>query len=147
MNRETLARFSRLYRVEQLPMIGSPCWVWTGPTMPNGYGKVRPGPGQRERAAHVVAFEHYVGEVEPGMQLDHLCRNRPCVNPQHLEPVTASVNTDRQDHANRRKDRCPAGHPYPRAADGTWVRGTDGRRRCPVCRRATAAARSARAGA
>lgn len=135
MNREVLARFHRFV----LPDSGSGCWVWIGPFMPNGYGKYRAGPGQPERPAHRVAYEHYVGQVPAGLQLDHLCRNRACANPQHLEPVTAAVNTDRQDHANRRKDHCPAGHPYPRAADGTWIRGTDGRRRCRVCRRAAPA--------
>ena len=136
MNRESLARFHRMV----LPESGTGCWLWQGPRMPNGYGKVRSGPGQRERPAHKVAYEHYVGEVDRGLQLDHLCRNRACVNPQHLEPVSPSVNTDRQDHANRRKDVCPRGHPYPRGPDGQWIRGVDGKRRCPTCRRLRAQA-------
>lgn len=137
LNRVEHARFMRHVHVEP-GLDSSPCWRWTGPQMPAGYGKHRV-TGQRERPAHVVAFEHYVGPVPVGLQLDHLCRNRWCVNPQHLEPVTASVNTTRQDHANRRKDHCPAGHPYPKGADGSWIRGVDGRRRCPVCRRARSA--------
>lgn len=109
------------------------CWVWTGPQYPNGYGKHRLGPGQPERAAHRISYEHHIGPIPNGQQLDHLCRNRLCVNPSHLEPVSPSENTRRQDHANRRKTHCPQGHEYTEA--NTVVR-PDGRRDCLACRRA-----------
>jgi hypothetical protein len=134
VDREQLARFTRWVRVMPTPESGAPCWLWTGPLMPNGYGKWRL-PGRRERPAHLLSYEHYIGAMPYGLQLDHLCRVRACVNPAHLEPVTASVNTDRQDHANRRKDSCPRGHPYALDEDGAFVRGRDGRRRCAECRR------------
>ncbi len=72
-------------------------------------------------------------EIQPGMQLDHLCRNRQCVNPEHLEEVTASENTRRQDHAGRRKTECPRGHPYD---DGNTRINSQGKRVCRACDKA-----------
>lgn len=107
------------------------CWVWTGPQISrSGYGKFRV-PGTRERPAHVVLWEHFNGPVPDGLQLDHLCRTRLCVNPAHLEPVTPSLNTLRQDHAERRVTVCPAGHAY--TEENTLI-GADGKRRCRACR-------------
>jgi len=77
------------------------CWTWTGPTTAGGYGLFRTEQGWVQ-VAHRAAFEHYVGPVPKGLHLDHLCRNRACVNPAHLEPVTASVNM-------RRKKSTPKG--------------------------------------
>lgn len=75
---------------------GTPCWLWTGEINRNGYGtfRVRPAPGQRKRKmAHIEAYVIIKGEYDRGLLLDHLCRNRPCCNPDHLEPVTVKVNT------------------------------------------------------
>lgn len=89
------------------------CWNWTGPKTPNGYGKHRRGPGHPERMTHRLMWEHHNDqEIPEGLQLDHLCRNRACCNPAHLEPVTGSENTLRQDHAFRNKTHCPQGHEY-----------------------------------
>lgn len=129
MNRAELARFTRRYR----PNIGTGCWEWQGPFTPNGYGKHRIGPGHPERVAHRIAYEHYVGPIPDGLQLDHTCRVRRCVNPSHLEPVTGSENTLRQDHAERRVTHCPKGHPYD---EDNTIRGGDGKRRCRECDRA-----------
>lgn len=82
---------------------------------------------------HRVMFEHHVGPVPDGMQLDHvagLCGNRNCCNPAHLEPVTASENIRRQDHANRRKTECPRGHAY--TPENTRI-DSAGKRRCRQC--------------
>jgi hypothetical protein len=82
------------------------------------------------RYAHRVAYEHFVGEIPDGLQLDHVCRNRVCVNPAHLEPVTASENRRR---ATALITHCPQGHPY----DETNMRvQPDGRRYCRECKRA-----------
>jgi hypothetical protein len=74
------------------------CWLWTGQINHAGYGRFampRSQPGQRERLAHRMTWEMAVGPVPEGLQLDHLCRRRSCVNPDHLEPVTSAENTRR----------------------------------------------------
>src|SRR5206468_154186 len=70
------------------------CHVWTGQTDRGGYGRITVGLGadKRPTRVHIVAFEHIRGAVPGGMVLDHLCRNRRCCNPDHLEPVTRREN-------------------------------------------------------
>lgn len=73
-----------------------PCWLWTASTVKDGYGQFHSG-GKESRTvkAHVYAYTLLVGPVPEGLQLDHLCRVRRCVNPQHLEAVTCKVNVMR----------------------------------------------------
>jgi hypothetical protein len=66
------------------------CWLWTGAKSKNGYGIAWD--GTRTLVAHRFAYRHFVGAIPEGLDLDHLCRNRACVNPTHLEPVTRRVN-------------------------------------------------------
>lgn len=72
------------------------CWLWQGFIMPNGYGTFRVGSltdGTRRKVyAHRFSYTLYHGEIPPGLELDHLCRVRHCVNPDHLEPVTRRTN-------------------------------------------------------
>lgn len=84
------------------PLYG--CWEWQGSTTHDGYGL------HRGRVAHAVVWEAERGQLEAGKQLDHTCRNRRCVRPEHLEPVTARENLRRRDYAKRRKAQCAAGH-------------------------------------
>lgn len=75
---------------------GTPCWLWQGELNRNGYGtfRVQAAPGIRKRKmAHIEAFVAVKGEYDRALLLDHLCRNRPCCNPDHLEPVTNRENT------------------------------------------------------
>jgi hypothetical protein len=77
----------------------TPCWIWQLATNPKGYGRVRVPNEDRKMLAHRFYYEKHVGPVPEGLQLDHLCRVRACVNPDHLEPVTAAVNTQRGRNA------------------------------------------------
>lgn len=138
--------WKRLARFEASFVRTDGCWPWRDALDPGGYGKFRD--RGRERAAHVLAYELYVGPVPDGLVLDHLCRNRACVNPAHLEPVTHRENILRGTSfaaQNAVKTHCPNGHPYD---DANVYRSPRNQRRCRVCGRAWANAyyRSRRAG-
>ena len=80
------------------------CWVWSGAMDGQGYGHLRAGPaGAGFVRAHIAAYEHGFGKVPDGLELDHLCRNKLCINPAHLEPVTHAENLRRAGIA--RNDR------------------------------------------
>lgn len=88
------------------------CWLWTGGRISSGYGLT---PKPPRVLAHRYAYELLVGPIPDGLQLDHLCRQRLCVNPAHLESVDNRTNTLRSNSRsaiNARAIHCPAGHPY-----------------------------------
>jgi hypothetical protein len=113
----------------------SGCWAWLGGhNQVSGYGYVSNWP-KAGLIAHRVAYELLVGPIPAGMQLDHLCRNRGCVNPAHLEPVTNRENCLRGKAPNlvlHATGVCKAGHP---ATPENLVRTKSGRRRCLICER------------
>lgn len=124
----------------------SRCWLWKAYATTSGYGQISL--RGRPRYAHRLAYELVVGPIPDGLQLDHLCRVRRCVNPAHLEPVSNRDNILRgiSPHAiNARKTHCPQGHPY--SGDNLLYRALTraGRicnmRRCRTCRRAHERAR------
>lgn len=91
---------------------GDGCWRWIGSKRTHGYGGIRV--GGRIRAAHRVLYEDILGPIPDGLFLDHLCRNKWCVNPLHLEPVDTKTNTLRgigPTAVNARKTHCKYGHP------------------------------------
>lgn len=104
------------------------CWVWTACRSTNGYGKV--GLNGKSCLAHRVAYEGLVGPIPAGTEIDHLCRNRLCVNPAHLEAVPHRVNIMRSEAptaANAAKTHCKFGHPFDEANTyhlngGRWCR-------------------------
>ena len=88
------------------------CWEWLAGKN-KGYGSLARGPaGAGLASAHRFAYEHFIGPVPAGLDLDHLCRNRGCCNPLHLEPVTRRENFRRGEHHERRKTHCKAGHAF-----------------------------------
>lgn len=105
-----LFRFIQKFRICET----TGCWLWIGGTNSTGYGCFRI--GRSKKSAHVVSYEHFVGPKPEGLELDHLCRVRNCVNPEHLEPVTHAENIRRSPlHPSallRARMHCPQGHPY-----------------------------------
>lgn len=69
------------------------CWIWQGATNNGGYGLITR--NSKQKLAHIYFYEQKYGKVPKGKELDHICRNRNCVNPDHLEPVTRAINVRR----------------------------------------------------
>lgn len=108
----------------------SGCWLWTGSLSQSGYGRMWD--GQRDVPAHRWAYEQANGtQVPKRLEMDHLCRTRRCVNPEHVEPVTSSENT-RRGLNGALKTHCPNGHVY---AGRNVAYRADGRRYCAECSR------------
>lgn len=110
------------------------CWVWAAGRNNYGYGVVDD--EGRKKVAHRLVFELLVGPIPHGLHLDHLCRNRGCVNPAHLEPVTQRTNLLRGTGVTAKcaaKTHCGKGHPL--SGDNLYVY-PNGKRRCRTCKRA-----------
>ena len=110
---------------------GTGCWEWTAARTVGGYGRFTAHKGYSPALTHRYAYEMLVGPIPVGMQLDHLCRNRSCCNPAHLEPVSHAENQRRgAGFAGRavRQTHCIHGHEF----DGVDEKGA---RRCGTCAR------------
>lgn len=119
------------YLAKILPVTESGCWLWTGTVNPRGYGRIKLDGGSI--AAHRFIYAHMRREIPEGRQLDHLCRVRCCVNPDHLEVVDQRTNVLRGiglTAQNARKTHCKRGHLLGQDTD------TRGQRRCRICRAA-----------
>src|SRR6185312_10945036 len=122
------------FETKFIPEPNTGCWLWTGTLHRGGYGKM--GRGRATDGvdyAHRISWELFRGPIPIGLTIDHLCRVRCCVNPDHLEPVTLDINSRRGTGlmaTNLAKTHCPRGHPYDRVAHtGKYA----GRRKCSVC--------------
>lgn len=122
-----------------LARVGAPdsngCWPWLGGTRPNGYGTfaVKRDGNWSQTTAHRIAYQSFIGPIPEGFEVDHVCRNRACCNPEHLEAVPLQVNRKRRNDA---KTHCAQGHAFT-PENTYWYRGKDGYlcRQCNICRR------------
>jgi hypothetical protein len=115
------------------------CWAWTGPKMKSGYGTI--GIYGKKYLAHRFSYELDGNVIPDGFDVDHLCRNRSCVNPDHLEAVSHRENLLRGETTTARnaaKTHCPQGHLF--AGENLYQR--NGIRMCRQCRKETAARRN-----
>lgn len=108
------------------------CWLWTAATTQRGYGMFKLPGGRASIPAHRFAYETLVGPIPAGFEIDHICRTRACVRPNHLQAVTVRINSLRSDNLGARESRkthCIHGHPL------TVVARPDRRRACLTCER------------
>lgn len=116
------------------------CWLWTAALHSAGYGVLRINCSHEKPKgtlvyAHRFAYELLRGPISDGLTLDHLCRVRRCCNPDHLEPVSAVVNTLRgiSPYAkNARKTHCDSGHEL--SGENLYLRPDGGGRQCLLCK-------------
>src|SRR3990172_1573523 len=104
------------------------CWLWTGALSNNGYGVLVH--RRKKYYAHRFFYEKLVGPFVQALDIDHICRNRGRVNPQHLQPVSREENVARSPIHNGSKTHCPKGHAYN--GDNLIV-DNYGQRKCRIC--------------
>lgn len=128
--RPALDRFA-----EKIALTDTGCIEWIAGTAGEGYGYFYAGRTTTDETGRVYAhrwsYEYHVGAIPSGLQIDHLCRNKACVNPDHLEAVSSEENLRRSD-GNAKKTHCPAGHPY--AGDNVYSPPVGGRQ-CRACKK------------
>lgn len=103
------------------------CWTWLGVVLPNGYGRISY--RNRQSYTHRVSYEAFIGRIPDGLVIDHVCKNRACCNPDHLDIVTPQVNAQRGRWYGR--THCKHGHEY--TTENVYLfRGAKRCRRCNV---------------
>ena len=109
-----------------VPEPNSGCWLWTGFIKPDGYGHLRCVRTRTTVLAHRMSYEEHKGPIPEDMEIDHICRNKACINPDHLEAVTHIENLRRNPNWWGNKTMCVNGHVF----DGRDARS----RTCTKCK-------------
>lgn len=112
------------------------CWEWRGKRNHGGYGRICVSQAKGDAQVHRISYETFVGPIPDGAEIHHRCGNRPCCNPEHLEPVSTRENqshTNSPVARNMRATHCVKGHPLQ--GENLYVT-PDGRRQCRECQRA-----------
>ena len=135
MNQITIQRFQSKIEVDIL----SGCWLWNGYVEQAGYGRLNV--DDYPHYIHRLAYEHWKGQIPKGFCIDHLCRNKSCCNPNHLEVVTYQENKDRGlcvkmtprgvNHHNSKKTHCKWGHEF--TPENTYRSPNRNNRECKQC--------------
>lgn len=125
---------TQIERFTEKVQVNTGCWIWTGCILKNGYGQGR-WDGKNEYA-HRISYQIYKGQIPKGLVLDHLCRNKSCVNPDHLEAVTYRTNTLRGwGRWGNYEGKCHAGHALEGDNLYVYYRGRHKSLNCRTCRR------------
>lgn len=108
----------------------STCWIWTSHLTGSGYAQYSD--KGKNRVVHKMVYEMLVGKVPDGLELDHLCKVKKCVNPKHLEPVTHSENLIRS-YKGRERTQCKRGHEYKQGSYKIRMKNGRETRTCLAC--------------
>ena len=128
-NKSAITRFLSYIKIVK----DTDCWEWTGSKNTDGYGKMRF--NGKTIYIHRFIYEYFYGPIQAELELDHLCKNRVCANPEHLEAVSHTENILRGTSfvsINSKKTHCPQGHEY--SLDNTYHTPA-GRRACRTCQK------------
>ncbi len=116
--------------LKKIQVLDNGCWKWIAQLDQDGYG-VFWKTAEKAYRSHRFIYEYYHGHICSDLTIDHLCRNRWCENPPHLELVTNKENVRRGDNFNRDKTHCLQGHPY---SGFNLIIRKNGKRECRICK-------------
>jgi hypothetical protein len=133
---ETLVETVKAKLLTKIQVLDNGCWIYLGNTNDGGYPTWRPYPTSKVEYVHRCSYEIFNGPIPEGLEPDHTCKRRNCINPEHLEAVTRRVNVLRSDNPagiNARKTHCIRGHEF--TPENTYPNGRDRKGRgCVACR-------------